>query len=102
MFHEETRLWNLSARIEYTAWNDINQPATYGCRSRWFGIQTITGNYYKSSHPIIGGLSRDSNYVKDLEKMEQLSPSLFGKAEGSQLRALKKAVNNTPEKPIDE
>ena len=65
-------------------------------------ISEVTGNYYKSSHPIVGGLSRDSNYVKDLEKMEQLSPSLFGKAEGSQLRALKKAVNNTPGKPVDE
>ena len=64
--------------------------------------ETPTGNYYKSSHPIISGISKDSVYVKDLEMLNQKSPSIFSEKEGAELRQLKKSLNNTTDGNNDE
>lgn len=66
-------------------------------------IQTSPNdNFYKSSHPIISGISKDSVYVKDLEMLNQTAASVFSEKEGAEFRQLKKSLNNTLDRNYDE
>ena len=62
--------------------------------------ETINHGKYKSSHPVISGLSEDSVYVNGLNKIIKMDK--FGKNEIFEKIDAKKSLANSPGKKLDE